>query len=33
VQSDAGDVVPPPNFLPELSALCGRHGILLVVDR
>ena len=32
VQSDGGDVVPPPDFLPKLRALCDRHGILLVVD-
>jgi len=32
VQSDAGDVVPPPDFLPKLRALCDRHGILLVLD-
>jgi 4-aminobutyrate aminotransferase len=32
VQSDGGDVVPPPDFLPKLRALCDRHGILLAVD-
>ena len=32
VQSDGGDVTPPPDFLPKLRALCDRHGILLVVD-
>ncbi|HEY8448209.1 MAG TPA: aspartate aminotransferase family protein [Thermomicrobiales bacterium] len=32
VQSDGGDIVPPPDFLPKLRALCDRHGILLVVD-
>jgi 4-aminobutyrate aminotransferase len=32
VQSDGGDVVPPPDFLPKLRALCDRHGVLLVVD-
>ena len=32
VQSDGGDVVPPPDFMPKLRALCDRHGILLVVD-
>ncbi|MBA2519184.1 MAG: aspartate aminotransferase family protein [Chloroflexia bacterium] len=32
VQSDGGDVVPPPDFLPKLRALCDRHGILLVID-
>jgi 4-aminobutyrate aminotransferase len=32
VQSDGGDVVPPPDFMPKLRALCDRHDILLVVD-
>ena len=32
VQSDSGDVVPPPDFLPKLRALCDRNGLLLVVD-
>lgn len=32
VQSDGGDIVPPPDFLPKLRALCDRHGILLVID-
>ena len=32
VQADSGDIVPPPDFLPKLRALCDRHGILLVVD-
>lgn len=32
VQSDGGDVVPPPDFMPKLRALCDRYGILLVVD-
>lgn len=32
VQSDAGDIVPPPDFVPKLRALCDRHNILLVVD-
>lgn len=32
VQADSGDVVPPPDFLPKLRALCDRHGILLVLD-
>lgn len=32
VQADGGDIVPPPDFLPKLRALCDRHGILLVMD-
>ncbi len=32
VQSDGGDVVPPPSFLPRLEALCRRYRIHLVVD-
>ncbi|MER3438332.1 MAG: aspartate aminotransferase family protein, partial [Chloroflexota bacterium] len=32
VQSDGGDIVPPPDFMPKLRQLCDRHGIFLVVD-
>ena len=32
VQSDGGDIVPPPDFMPKLRALCDRYGILLAVD-
>lgn len=32
LQSDGGDVVPPPEFLPMLSRLCQRHGIYLALD-
>jgi 4-aminobutyrate aminotransferase len=32
VQGEGGYVVPPPDFLPRLRALCDRHGILLVFD-
>ena len=32
VQADGGDVVPPPDFLPKLRALCDRYGMLLVMD-
>ncbi len=32
VQSDGGDIVPPPTFLPMLADLCQRYGIYLVVD-
>ena len=32
LQSDGGDVLPPPLFLPMLSDLCRRHDIYLAVD-
>lgn len=32
VQADGGDIVPPPDFLPKLRALCDRNGIMLVMD-
>jgi 4-aminobutyrate aminotransferase len=32
VQSDGGDIVPPPHFLPMLEQVCRRHHIYLVVD-
>lgn len=32
MQSDGGDIVPPPGFLPGLEALCRRHGIMLLID-
>jgi 4-aminobutyrate aminotransferase len=32
MQSDGGDIVPPPNFLPMLADLCRRHNIYLVLD-
>jgi 4-aminobutyrate aminotransferase len=32
VQSDGGDVVPPPDFLRRLENVCRRHGIMFVVD-
>ena len=32
VQSDGGDIVPPPKFLPLLEDLCRRHDIYLVLD-
>ncbi|MGQ9793591.1 MAG: aspartate aminotransferase family protein [Anaerolineae bacterium] len=32
IQSDGGDIVPPPTFLPMLADLCQRYGIYLVVD-
>jgi len=32
IQGEGGYVVPDPNFLPGLRALCDEHGILLVLD-
>jgi len=32
VQSDGGDIVPPPNFLPLLEEVCRRYDIYLVMD-
>ncbi len=32
VQGEGGYVVPPPEWLPALRALCDRHGILLIAD-
>jgi 4-aminobutyrate aminotransferase len=32
IQSDGGDVVPPPTFLTMLEGLCRRHNIYLVLD-
>ena len=32
IQGEGGYIVPPPDFLPNLRALCDRHGILLVAD-
>ena len=32
VLGEGGFVVPPPDFLPALRALCDRRGILLIVD-
>jgi 4-aminobutyrate aminotransferase len=32
VQGEGGYVVPPRKFFDELTALCARHGILLVCD-
>jgi 4-aminobutyrate aminotransferase len=32
IQGEGGYVVAPDNFMRELSAICNRHGILLVVD-
>ena len=32
IQGEGGYHVPPAGFLPELRALCDRHGMLLVAD-
>ena len=32
VQSDGGDIVPPPGFLQGLQAICRRYGIMLLLD-
>ena len=32
IQSDAGVVVPPPDFMPALRALCDKYDMYLVVD-
>jgi len=32
IQGEGGYIVPDPDFLPRLRALCDRHGILLVAD-
>ncbi len=32
VQGEGGFIVPPPEFLPGLKAICERHGIVFVAD-
>jgi 4-aminobutyrate aminotransferase-like enzyme len=32
IQGRGGCVVPPPEFLPLLRAICDEHGVLLVLD-
>ncbi len=32
VQSDGGDIVPPPRFLQGLERVCRQHGIMLLID-
>src|SRR5699024_5263234 len=32
IQSDGGLIVPPDDFLPELSKLCHEYGIYLIMD-
>jgi 4-aminobutyrate aminotransferase / (S)-3-amino-2-methylpropionate transaminase / 5-aminovalerate transaminase len=32
VQGEGGFIVPPPEYIPKLKAICGAHGILYVSD-
>jgi 4-aminobutyrate aminotransferase len=32
IQSDSGDIVPPPGYMEKLRQTCDKHGILFVVD-
>ncbi|MGA1608107.1 MAG: ornithine--oxo-acid transaminase, partial [Planctomycetota bacterium] len=32
IQGEGGVIVPPPDFLPGLRALCDQHGALLICD-
>ena len=32
IQGEGGYVVPSPNFMPRLRAVCDKHGILMIVD-
>lgn len=32
ILGEGGYVIPPDSFLPQLRALCNRHGILLIAD-
>ena len=32
IQGEGGYIVPPPQFLRQLRALCDKHGILLIMD-
>jgi 4-aminobutyrate aminotransferase len=32
LQSDGGDVLPPPDFLPGLADICQKYGIYLILD-
>jgi len=32
IQGEAGVIIPPPDYLPQVREICDRHGILLMVD-
>ncbi len=32
VSASGGIVIPPPEYLPRLRAICDRHGVLLITD-
>ncbi|MCZ7544849.1 MAG: acetyl ornithine aminotransferase family protein [Anaerolineae bacterium] len=32
IQGEGGYIVPPPDFLKDLRALCDKYGILLIID-
>ncbi|MCG2778238.1 MAG: aminotransferase class III-fold pyridoxal phosphate-dependent enzyme, partial [Desulfobacterales bacterium] len=32
IQSDGGEIVPPPNYIPALRELCDKYGIWLLFD-
>ena len=32
IQSDSGDIIPPPGYLEKLKKTCDKYGILFVVD-
>ncbi|WP_275785482.1 ornithine--oxo-acid transaminase [Pararhizobium gei] len=32
IQGEAGVIIPPPGYFPEVRALCTRHGVTLILD-
>jgi ornithine--oxo-acid transaminase len=32
IQGEAGVMIPPPGYFPEVRALCSKHGITLILD-
>ncbi|MCV9966002.1 ornithine--oxo-acid transaminase [Pararhizobium sp. BT-229] len=32
IQGEAGVMIPPPGYFPEVRALCSRHGVTLILD-